>query len=342
MALLLSMVSNLIRAEHVIEMVEAINFVAVQSNNEECSFSLPPTATLQDLARHIESKCAFQYAFEIQVRRETVFPFASSNQIIAKNPNIAKTWRMLAELWEPDLNFRIPLKVLRIPSTEDIATYQSMLEMFAGLDSKVRAFGWYHFIDQCARSEPCFVQTLCDRFNDLFKCTDGKLKEIRLNHQRLSGIIDLSALPSTVTFLTVERNSVTDIGGLDQLVGKQLRKLMVRKNPLEIDLKPLGRFPDSTVSEVNPLLIIWVTPGQIIQSLQEITGFEGPQQETKGERTTYKRVREAAQEWINASTLNCMMLGLDDRRWEICRQDIQMTLGTLNCYMNNFEFCSRC
>ena len=56
-------------------------------------------------------------------------------------------------------------------------------------------------------------------------------------------MVNLIFLPPTVIQLNLERNLLTAVLGLDKLAGKRLRTLNIRKNPLEIDLKPLVRSP---------------------------------------------------------------------------------------------------
>lgn len=296
--------------EDTIESAKAIHFVVTRTNYEECSFSLSPTETFEDLQRKVVLECGFQHPLEIQVSGETIIPCSSTNQIITKNPAIAQNWRMLNELWSPDKNFRIPLRVQQISTAEEIAVYRSLLDMFRGIESNFEAPQWYLFLHRGVERKTCSAQNLCDQFNFLFICNNGELKEIHLNNQRMSGIIDLSPLPPTVTLLNVERNQLRGIIGLDELTGKQLYTLKIRRNPLSINLRPLVR---SAVSSDNPLRSLWVGAGQIIHSLRQMTGFD--------EKNTRHREREAAQHWIDFSVLDYVMMGWGERCSEIRRRE---------------------
>lgn len=313
MALTVLLVSMVTNAMENILSARSIDFVVTADADEtleEYSFSLHSTATLFDLQQVIESQCGLHDPFEIQLLGQRICvssqPATASNQIIAAHPGIVSTWLNLAELWGPTSHFRIPLKVLPFFLNQDTAVYVSLRDMFIGDKSNVHEFEWYQYIQQCAGSTSCSIQNLCDRFHEHFRCKDKALREIKLDRQKLKGIIDLSALPSTVTKLNVERNSLTEIIGLERLNGKKLQTLKIRKNALEIDLEPLIRSP---LSVDNPLRTMWIMAPQISRSLHVDPGFD------EGD-VSYIRdnVLCAAKEWINFSVLDRITMG-----WETCR-----------------------
>ena len=119
--------SKLVYAEDTIQTVKTINFVVTTMEDEECTFPLTPTETLDDLRRGVSLGCGYKFAFEIELLGETIVPFQSSTilgaQAIAENPAISATWKLLSEMWDDTKGFRIPLKVKRVPSEEDIAVY---------------------------------------------------------------------------------------------------------------------------------------------------------------------------------------------------------------------------
>ena len=285
-----------------------IDFVVSSNMNEAHTFELPLTATLVDLQRMVARKCGLQHPFEIQLLGETIVPARHfTNQMICHIPRIESISWMLAEIWNVTEGFRIPLKVHRCEPNKDDVDYVSLLEMFGGSESNIEDFEWYQFIQRCTRTKSCFIQDLCTRFNAHFKCKNGMLTEIKLDHQKMTGIIDLSALPSTVRRLNVERNLLTGIIGLDQLTGKRLRHLKIRKNSnlLEIDLDPLIR---SSLSDDNPLRIVWVMARQISRYLDIAPGNDAEDIPFLKEK-----VQQATKRWINLSILERIMMG-----WDTC------------------------
>ena len=277
----------------------------------ECSFALPPTATLIDLEKEVASVCSLQYPFEIQLFAKPIVSVGLSNtEMIAQNPCIKSAWNTLSDFWNLTIGLRIPLKV-QAPSNPDSAMYLSLLQMFGGLEANALEFEWFQFIQECAQSKSCSVQDLCDRFKG-FSCRDGELNWIGLNGwsaQRLRGTIDLFFLPATVTKLEVMRNMLTEIHGLDRLVGKQLHSLRVVKNPLEIDL---NHFVPSDSSPENPLRFISVGACQISRSLSVIpvTPVDSP--------WFGQRVNRAVEEWITTSCLDQICIG-SNKSWKRTR-----------------------
>lgn len=296
--------SQLVHSVDSIQSEEIINFVIFAQNKKSCSFALPATATLVDLKHIVTVKCGIQYPFEIQLLGETlVSSKPSANQMIGENSHIQSTRKMLMEMWNDPVGFQFPIKVKKIqvvPSKKDYEIYFSFFHLFGGPTANADKFEWYRFVRQCVESQSCFVQDLCDRFRRHFICEDGQLTEIRLIHQKLRGIIDLSSLPPTVTKLNVGRNFLTEMIGLDSLSGKRLQVLIIRKNPLEIDLQPLVR---SAVSADNPLRVLWVMASQVSR-------YYYPEVQERI-RNFASSVHRAAQNWIDSSILDRLLIGWD-------------------------------
>lgn len=285
---------------HVIQSVGAINFEILDDKNGNCQFALPPSATLLDLQTTVSAACGYQHLFDIQLAGETIVPSRCTNNYhlkISEHHWIALTWRILSEIWNIAVGFKISLRVHSIrPTREDIQTYFLLCQMFGGPESNAQDFDWYHFIQQCAESQSCLVTDLCDRFDKLFICDGETLTQIILTNQNLRGIVNLSSLPPTVMLLDLEENALSGIFGLNQLGGKQLRSLKIRRNPLKIDLQPLVR---SEVSGNNPFRVLWVMIHQITDSF--------PETRRKG---NFKRMGyRVAQDWINFSILDRIMIG---------------------------------
>lgn len=296
---------------------EPIQFVISLNKDEEFSFSASLSETLQDLHRVVAVECGVWGPFEISLLGETIVssqPLA--NQTISETPIITSMWSTLTQVWGGALGFRIPLKIKRLVSV-DAGIYVSLSRLF-GPESNVFNLTWYRFIHHCAESKWCFIQELCDLFGNHFKCNDGKLIEIKLDQQRMNGSIDLAALPPTVTHLNVERNSLTDIYGLDQLTRKRLETLKIRKNPLlEIDLQPLVR---SSSSRGNPLRLMWVCAYQINRYFSQTPEYQDQQQSQPALRQ-HQLVAEAAKTWIHESVLFRIMIGWREHCYPIRRSN---------------------
>ena len=185
-------------------------------------------------------------------------------------------------------------------SNSDMDVYASLARLFGGADSNVHTTGWYQFVMYCVETRLCIIQDICDRFPKWFLCEEAELVQIRLK-QKVKGSVNLSVVPSTVKQMNLERNSLTEIFGIDQLAGKRLWNLNIRYNPLDIDLKHLVR---SSLSTDNPLRSLWVTAQQIRGSLNGALGYP--------DSTHFcfdKKVHDAAKKWINSSILDYMMIG---------------------------------
>ena len=292
------------------EAAEAINFVITTTNDEEFSFALPSSAMMVELSNRITSRFDDEYPLEIQLLGEPLISSEMLNhQTIAENPRIASMWNTLAEIWNATSGFRIPLKIKRLRTQlehghnqKDTAVYLSLLRMFAGADSNAHEFEWHKFVQRCAASKTCSIEELCARFQNQFICNDGHLIEIKLNQQILSGIVYLAYLPPTVTRLNLQRNSLTAIHGLDRLVGKQLQNLMIKMNPLELDLRPLVR---SASSGNNPLRALSVTASQV-RYFSQTTKCK---RLGRGCGRDGRSMCEAAQKWIDSSVLDSLMIG---------------------------------
>ena len=292
-----------------IECVKEINFVISKSKDEECSIPLPPTATVMDLKREIAVQCDFQYPVQIGLLGETIVPSQLSwTETIAENPTIRSTWNLLADFWNVTSGFRIPLKI-QAPLEEDTALYTSLLQMFGEVGANDDDHEWYRFIQQCSRHNTCSVQDLCDRYYRQFTCREGNLKSILLSRQRLIGTLDVSYVPRTVTKLDVSRNYLTMIHGVDRLAGKHLATLILMKNQLEFNLRPFARY-DTDLSKENPLRCIGVSASQLAAFLL--------QDDNKDDADLGQRVSRAAQNWIDSSILDDIILG--PRHFRISRK----------------------
>ena len=134
---------------------------------------------------------------------------------------------------------------------------------------------------------------------------------VNLQGQHIKGHLDLSHTPRTVEKLLMERNTFTEIRGLDQLAGKKLRSLDIRVNPLNIDLQPLNRSSPRSIG--NPLKCIHVNAYQVALHLLGRRCYEeprGPEMRTISAKDIKRHeVHKALKEWIKSSTLSSMMLG---------------------------------
>ena len=303
--------------------LQVIHFIV--SNRGGCSVDLSPTASSEDLYQIIATKCDISSRFDIQLLGETIVsPLSLSNRSIDQIPQIVSLANDLYHIWGQE--FRIPLKIYPvhdfsegdiapIPLTavtsgiqtqRHIAVYASLSRIFGGSDSNVYSFEWYRFIQQCTLSQECTVQDLCDRFNKCFACNQAGHLSILNIHQKLTGKFDLTYLPRTVANIWLDRNSFTNIVGLDQLKGKQLKFMDIRGSPLEIDLEPFTRSSPRSIG--NPLRYIRVSASQISGSLLGIRGDRLPKDGRSRERLSMM-ICLAASDWFNSSILDDMMVG---------------------------------
>ena len=280
-----------------------IHFVI--TNRGGCSLNLTVTATVLDLKRSIADACNVSFPFEIQLFGETIESSPTrTNQNIAELSNIISIANELYQIWGE--GFRIPITVQPINITKQNMTIFALLAaLFGGADSNVREFEWYRFILQCAENKSGTIQDLCDHFGENFVCTEGKLVAINL-HQKLTGHIDLNFLPNSVEVLYLDRNSFSDIFGLHQLAGKQLRYLNVQQSPLQIDLKPLTKTCSQSID--NPLKYMRLSTHQISWSLLGIQNKHRPEDYRLQQKITNAVHRKTAS-WFRSSILDHMMLG---------------------------------
>lgn len=285
--------------------VEYYHFVVL--NRDGCSFALKATATALDLKSAIADSCNLSSRFDIQLFRETIVSSRTPNdKTIAEIASIIAVANDLYQIWGE--GFMIPLRVQPIiTSPHNMTLFDSLLYLFGGLHPNVHIFEWFRFIRKCALSESCTAHDLCARFADHFMCLEGELWTIKMS-LKLTGHIDLHFLPNSVVSLLLTRSSFTEIIGLDDLAGKQLRYLDVRGNPLEIDL---DLFTLSSVcAPHNPLSSLRVNVYQISWSLLGIRhdkctrshNYELPEE-------FFVTVHQAASRWFQSSTLDSMMVG---------------------------------
>ena len=121
----------ILRVHHAIDIqsTSEISFGIRLDKNQECSFTLPPTATLIDMKQIVSSKCGNHYPFEIKLDGELILlSDSSTNQTISEIPSITATQMMLAAIWMVATEFWIPLQIHRIPSKHDIEVFVSLFQ----------------------------------------------------------------------------------------------------------------------------------------------------------------------------------------------------------------------
>ena len=298
----LLLLPELLQAAAVSLPAEPIRFVITNYKQEQqpVIVTLPPEATLKNLHEEIAHLCNVPFPFTITLAmssNETIVSPETSARIkrrsVLYHPSVNPMVQTLREFWGED--FQIPIRIYRwSPSEQDIATYTALDRMFDGLEPNTHK--WYQIIKQCAKSKQCSIQFLAIAASDQrFRVEKGILTAINLSGQRLSGYLNLSALPASVQKLRCDRNSLTQIFGLDQLAGKQLKTLDVRYNLCEIKLRPFEKA--SPLSIGNPLRNLKVRGVQIKDSLVFNAG------EASLKRSTAESIA-AGQVWIKESVLD--------------------------------------
>lgn len=199
-----------------------IDFVVINHNHR--GFTIPSTASMANLYKHVAKTCNISYRFDVLLSRESIVSSLSlSDQSISQNPSITSMKKELSDIYG-DL-FRIPLKVRRtFPSNTDIEVYASLVEMLKRCSNLVPR-DWHRFVLECAESRSCFTQDLCDQFNTLFHCESGELVTINLQGQHCNGPVDLSKIPSTVHNIHMGKNAFINIDELHRIRGTQLKYL---------------------------------------------------------------------------------------------------------------------
>ena len=274
----------------------------VITNRNGSTFALPLMASMLDMYETINESYPLPTPFKIEFLHQTL---CSTNQRIMEIPDIRSMITNLYEIWGD--GFRIPITVYPIAaSPEDIATFSSLLMMFRGSDGNMFEFDWYQFIFQCLNNRQCFVEFLCHKFNKRFRCGDGKIKMINFTKQKITGTVDLTFLPSTVTTLLLDRCSFTALHGMDRLAGKELKYLDIRRNPFEIDLDWFTRLSPKSIG--SPLRALGVNSHQISSWLLGIRRQDVPPGISTPERY-HRKVHNAAAKWfINSSILDKLAL----------------------------------
>lgn len=284
---------------------DSVHFVVI--NRRGCLICIPSTATALDLSREIAHKCDISFRFEIQLFEETIVsPLSLNNQTITEIPRIVAIVNDLYHIWGN--GFRIPISVHPFNiSSKDSTVYASLMQMFGGPSSNVHQLKWYQFIKQCAKNNKCAVHDLCGRFREHFICDqDGHLFMLKI-HEKITGNLDLTFLPETVVSLMMDRNAFSQILGLDQLSGKKVWWMDIRRSLLDLDLEPLSRTSPRSIG--NPLKDIRVSANQISWALLGIRGGN-----TAGDLNHVREklsviVHHAVTEWFNTSILDYMTIG---------------------------------
>ena len=282
--------------------VDMIHFIVV--NHDGCPFDLEATTSVLDLENIIAYLYNISFPVRIQLLGKTI-PSSKSlvNLTIAEIPSIISLANDLYEIWGD--GFLIPLTISKLPSEEDIAVYISLSLMFRGPDTNIHEFEWHQFISQCVWSESCVAQELCDKFYN-FHCEDGKLIVISLAGRRITGSLDLVHLPSSVQKILVERNLLTEILGIEYLVGKQLMFLDIRNNPVDIDLELFDKRSIRSIG--NPIKILRVSPYQVSWYLLGKRPWIS-QSDVSIHQLFTKEVDQALTHWMSCSTLDSIYLG---------------------------------
>ena len=283
---------------------DPLGFIVI--NRGGCSFNLSVCACTSDLKRSIADSCDVSVPFEVQLLGKTILHSRTPiHDNIAEMPYIVSTANDLYHIWGD--GFRIPITVQPTNITkQNMSIFDLLSELFGGTESNVHEFEWHRFILQCAESKACTIQDLCDHFQGHFRCNNGELVTINF-HQKLTGHIDLHFLPNTVTNLLLDRNSFSDIFGLDQLAGKVMRHLDIRGSVLELDLEPLTKTSPRSVG--NPLRSIRVSTHQISRSLLGNQLRKRPENYYLTSEEIGITVRRVTTLWFRSSILKSMMLG---------------------------------
>ena len=287
------MLTGEVHATEHVRHLQPIQFVVVNHNGP--AVTLSPGASVTELHGAIAESHNVSFPFELHLSRETIVSSQSlTNQSLSDIHSIVAIAKDLADLHGP--GFRIPLKLHRVvPLDEDFTTFASLARMFGAPHSNIHEFEWYQFVIHSLESRSCDLELFCARFKKLFFCADGKIWLIHLEGQRIRGHVDLAATPRTVRKIKLRGNMLTKIMGLDQSVGKELRTLDIRANPVEIDLNLL---------ESTPLKIIQVKICQIGRCLvgKRCWTYEDSEAFTQA-------VLLAAIQWVESSTLDVMIIG---------------------------------
>ena len=327
--LILSMVLDVLHPRNSTAGLDALPLKTIRfvvTNYGGCSLAFPSTVPAVDMRAAITELCHLSFPFDIQLFGETIVSSHTPlNQTVAGIAKINSVANDLEEIWGG--GFTIPLTVH--PISEDIAVYAELARLCSGLDSNMHEFEWYRFIVQCVHSKSCTVQELCDSFWTKFGCQDGKLTTVKIQY-RLTGIIDLNFVPSTLNALLVDHNAFSDLIGLDQLSRKQLRLLDVRGSPLDIDLEPLTQ--SSSRSAGNPLRYIRASPNQVSWSLIGIRQETFPGYDQFND-AVFLATRQAAIQWFPSSILDGMTLGRRHRLKRVLsnENDTESSLMTKDC-----------
>lgn len=283
------------------------------TNRGNLSFALPPSAPLSHLCKSVIEIHKEPLHFSLQLLGDTIASSRSqtneSNQSIADSLIIKSIALDLSEIWGQ--RFNIPIKV--VSDRQPVDDFSSLAQLFVGPNCNIHQFDWFQFILNCAQSQSCSVQDLCDRFSRLFFCDDGKITTIKFWSEEIKGHLDLSFLPKSVDKLLVNRNWFSAIYGLDQLDGKKLQYLDVRGNPLKIDLRLLEHSHEG--SKKNPLRSLSVNTFQVdwclIGTATHSDWLRVYHRRWEWEHTQifHNRVFEAAKKWLSTSILNRMRIG---------------------------------
>ena len=289
--------------------LEPIQFAI--SNRNWSAVTLGLDASVTQLHHVIAESYNVSFPFELQLSGETIVsPQSLTNRSLADIPSIVSIAKDLDDFYGS--GFRIPLQIhpmTRESSTTDseMTALASLAQMFGGNDTNIHQFEWYRFVLHCLESRACGSEMLCQRFGKLFFCEDSAIQMINLKTQPIRGHLDLAAIPRTVNTINLQRNLLTKIIGFDQLAGKELMSLDIRKNPLEIDLNQLRSTSRSSGS--YPLKTLQVNFNQISQSL--IGKYYEPTDPQSS--LLASKVYQAARGWIESSTLNTIVIGWHPR-----------------------------
>ena len=212
---------------------------------------------------------------------------------------------------------RSPDYVLRpITTHPSRRLFQDLLRMMEGVQyGKSKLTKPMEFIHECARSGQCSSRDLCVECPFLFDCDKRDKYELItitiLRHgQRVFGEFDLSAVPNSVTKLSLCVNKLSSVGSLNGLKGKSLEYLDIHTNSLElsIDLSPLTNKRDPL-----PLKFLFVS----FQQIRSCFNLD--------EAATDTNSIDIINKWMQTSTLDQMIVNIQKESWIFNKENLADT-----------------
>ena len=183
---------------------------------------------------------------------------------------------------------RTPLQRIAMQIPESLMAFQSLLEMLSNSKESRSPTQWQRYLSESIRRQQCSEMDLCREFKQHFKCDDGRLVAIMLDHKGSFDHLNLRMIPNTVKVLYLSRIKLKTISEWKDLKGKSLKNLSVDRNSdLKLNLDGLKR-------ELNYLAL-----ENLIVSRSQITSYFG-MQSVHPTDPAFCRV----QEWMKVSILD--------------------------------------